>query len=231
MRSRQIKFIIEIKDLADQFPESEKLPVLFSTRKATQSRKQSGHTLDALVQNINQIVESLCSRGYFQKIFGPDCPDLLTQSSFKQIAEKHGLSEVEWPLDSSYIILFSIDVLFDAIELLDYYVAAPIERYWHHFGDPHWDYSQFNRTRGRAVFRWEVNRILSNSEFPYEMGTDGETARQIVESVKPEFADLTEGIIEQSSTDDKNQMIQHALCLYLGREMTSSRIRGPHVFL
>jgi hypothetical protein len=231
-RSLQVDLLSEVRRLAHKFPESSQLPVLFTVRNSTLPSEGTVPSFDSLVNDLNGALESLRSRGYFEKIFGPDCIDREDDgTSFEVIDERHPGSGLIWPLDIRYYETFGQEYLYNALELFDFYVSAPTERSWHGFGDPHWDFARFARRRGRAVFRWEINRILTRNKSQYEMGTAGDNAGKIIEPTSPEMSALIEQVRIETHDISAEDKVNHAIDLFQKREFGNESKRSACVTL
>ena len=230
--SLQVSLLREVKSLSHEFPQSSQLPILFTFRNTATPIESTDPSFEALLNELNATLQNLRNRGYFEKVFGPDCIDREEEGvSFDDINMKHSGSGLTWPLDIRYYDAFGRDFLYNALEIFDYYVAAPTQRSWHGFGEPHWDFYRFSRRRGRAVYRWEINRILSKHKSRYEMATEGANAGQIVERTAPQMADLITSVTTETRDNDDAQKVSHAFDHFQKREIDSESKRSACITL
>lgn len=219
-QSLHVNLLREVKSLSHDFPQSSQMPILFTFRNSANPIENSGPSFAGLLNELNATLQNLRNRGYFEKIFGPDCIDRKEEgTSFDDINRKHSSSGLIWPLDIRYYDAFGRDFLYNALEIFDFYVSAPTQRSWHGFGEPHWDFYHFSRRRGRAVYRWEINRILNRHKSRYEMATEGASAGQIVERTAPNMADLVASVTTETRDKDDAQKVSHAFDLFQKREI------------
>ncbi|MGP5557675.1 hypothetical protein ACTXN7_05565 [Corynebacterium flavescens] len=214
-----VETLTSIKQLSCSFPQSQQTPLLFSDRKLASSTKTNVYSLAKLVPALEVMIQSLIARGYFERIYGPDCPDRYDeQATLEHQLAGYDNPGIYIPLNLSYYEAFGVDYLFNTLEFLDSKVSAPTQREPHDFGEFHWDYSRFNRRRGKAVFRWEVNRLLAKSTLSFEMATNGENEGRIVESTSDEMTPLVEKVLVETNDSGNTERIKQAIAEFQRRE-------------
>jgi hypothetical protein len=105
------------------------------------------------------------------------------------------------------------ELFFDVIEALHDMVARPRRRRWHDFCED-WDYLDFARSPGQAVYRWRTNEVLARSELPLRLAGAGEEAGQLVHIAGDECDDLVARVIAVEYDRDTRA---HAIALFRGR--------------
>lgn len=143
---------------------------------------------------------SLDERGHFQQAMGYYCVDAhdvdgtigsdIGAFFLRKLRKDH-----LWPLKEK-IDGFSRDDLFDVIELLHDQVSHPVDGRYHSFSNCGWHYETFDQTKGREVFRAEINEFLVDFDEGYELSatgeiqfTGGEGLRELLEAPLPEGSD------------------------------------------
>lgn len=117
------------------------------------------------------------SKGAFGVDYPEQCPDgrgpTGTDSHTFGLALRAEIPDIEWPLQVG-IIPRTLSVL-DLLEFCHRHVAQPNQRSYHDFfGHSH---LSFDRMKGQADFRDEVNRILGRNGVAFALEEDGRVAR------------------------------------------------------
>lgn len=178
-----------------------------------------------------RLVVDLCALGYFEDAFGSECDDSRDDPAGQGQRLLAGRLEVDlplWPLhewSNGIAHLRRVqeqwpdEVLFDVVEALDELVARPHQRCWHghHQG---WDYSDFARQSGQAVYRWKVNDLFDRSVVPLRLAESGTDAGQLVHAAGDPRDELVERALVTPEDHDRVE-VRHAVELFRGR--TASR--------
>lgn len=211
-----IQFLEDIASHSEDFPTYTGPKTLFSKRKGLKSREPF-LTVTETIDKFERMVTDLRERGYFNELFGDGCPDSAETELNPQevLAEEYSISRI-WPIESATRAGQNLAPFLDLIEALDDLVRAPVTRSWHPFGEPHWDTIETSQWRGQEIYRWEVNRILEESEVPYIIVSRGADAGYIAESLEANFADLANELAEIDSSD-LNDRIDTAIALFRKR--------------
>jgi hypothetical protein len=170
-----------------------------------------------------EVVAGLSRTGYFGDAFGSACVDDAdnpAEQGQKQLSSLLGTDIPMWPpagdnggltgVEQSW----SEDLFFDVIEALHDMVARPRSRFWHDY-DQHWDYQDFARAPGQAVYRWKVNEVLTRSEVPLQLAADGEDMGRLVHSAGDDRDELVHRVLDGAvGTRDERA---HAVSLFRAR--------------
>jgi hypothetical protein len=176
-----------------------------------------------------QLVVELSTRGYFEDAFGSQCSDARDENpdieGQRQLAERLGHVEVAlWPLRLTSNVFSGAtsvheswpdELFFDIIEALDELVARPRQRHWHDY-HREWDYSDYSRPAGQAVYRWRVNELLSRSNLPLRLAETGNDAGLLVRATGDPRDKLLDRALATPSPKDRDE-VQHAIELYRSR--------------
>jgi hypothetical protein len=120
-------------------------------------------------------------------------------------------------------------VFYDVIEALDEVVARPRQRRWHDYHDG-WDYSDYSRPAGKAIYRWRVNALLERSEVPWRLAETGSDAGLLVASVGDARKQLVERVL-QTADPNVRDLVTHAVAQFRSREATTLDKRGANKHL
>ena len=143
-------------------------------------KNPSGSQLDlpSLRHLFGKLYGNLDEKGYFQEAFGLDCEDAGYLSGragsdvsayFFRKLRKHDL----WPIEQRHLQYDESD-LFDVIELLYDHVSEPGRRECHGWDNRCHHYGSFDKGNGQALFRSEINELLSDYDEGYQLSQDGE---------------------------------------------------------
>jgi hypothetical protein len=172
-----------------------------------------------------EMVAGLARTGYFGDAFGSACvndADDPAEQGQKQLASLLDTDIPMWPLAGDDGELTDVehswaeDLFFDVIEALHDMVARPRWRGWHEF-DQHWDYQDFARAPGQAVYRWKVNELLARSEVPLELAADGEDMGRLVHAAGDDRDELVEQALRTPNPGDRDA-VSHAVALFRNRD-------------
>lgn len=172
-------------------------------------------------------VAQLARTGYLEDAFGSTCgdsrdnPDVEGQ---RRLAELLAVDARLWPLeswsdDARGVIPTRVEqwwpeeLFFGVVEAVHDLVARPRRRQWHAFCED-WDYFDFARTPGQAVYRWRTNGVLARSEFDLRLADAGEEAGLLVRVVRDDREQL---VTRVTSIELDRGTREHAVALFRGR--------------
>lgn len=189
-----------------------------------------------------ELIAELTFLGYFEDAFGSECDDNRENPAAegqRKLAERLGLDGVElWPLQVRSNVFdgrtgqhkdWPDEVFFDVIEALDEVVARPRQRRWHDYHDG-WDYADYSRPVGKAIYRWRVNALLDRSDVPLRLAETGSDAGLLVASVGDARKELVERVL-QTPDPDVRDVVAHAISQFRSREATTLDKRGANKHL
>lgn len=147
-------------------------------------------------------------RGYFQEAFGYECVD--DGSVYGSLGEDIAgailiaiRKDNLWPLRQR-MPNYSEDDVFDMIEFLYDHVSKPIDGRFHSYSGCGMHYSTFDRAKGQAEYRTELNPILACYEDGYELSERGE----ILALPEPGMAALVGATLPQLDPHNVEERVQ-----------------------
>lgn len=195
-------------------------------------------------QRFAHLIGELTRLGYFEDAFGSECSDSRdnpTEEGQRVLVERLELPDVRlWPpaqiwsnvlknVDAVVHDGWSDEVLYDVIEALDELVARPRQRRWHGYHEE-WDYSDYSRSAGQAVYRWRVNALLDQSDVPLRLAETGSDAGLLVHGAGDPRDDLTDRALDTANSRDRAE-VEHAVALFRGRAVSREGKRSAIVSL
>jgi hypothetical protein len=174
-----------------------------------------------------EVIAALARTGYFHDAFGSSCVDDADNPAEQGQKKLSSLLDTDcpmWPLARDNGELsgveqdWSEDLFFDVIEALHDLVARPRWRGWHEF-DQHWDYQDFARAPGQAVYRWKVNELLIRSEVLLQLADSGSDCGRLVHAPGDARDDLLRRAV-QSPEPKVRDLVDHAVAQFRGRGAT-----------
>lgn len=201
-------------------------------------------TLAECRQRFARLIGDLSRLGYFEEAFGSECGDSRDnpiETGQRVLAERLELRDVQlWPPGQVRSNVFedgpsaaheswSDEVFYDVIEALDELVARPRQRRFHQYHDE-WDYSDYHRPAGQAVYRWRVNELLDQSEVPLRLAQIGSDAGLLVHAAGDPRDALTDQALATADPRDR-AAVQHAVALFRGRAVSREEKRSAIVAL
>lgn len=135
------------------------------------------------------VVESLQQRGYFTEWFGFHCVDLdfvsgLAGADAAAYAMRKTYRDDVWPVSINHSG-WDEDAFLTAVEFAYDHVSKPVGgsyHSWNQCGD-HWD--KFDRDAGQEEYRNEVNDLLRDYGFGFELRSDGHVVRLAPSGLEP----------------------------------------------
>lgn len=101
-----------------------------------------------------------------------------------------------WPIPEC-IETYDEPTLFTVIEFLYDYVSEPQEKYYHKWNDCGWHTSNYDKTKGRAIYLSKINDILKDYSRGFQLSSDGEIIEIAPNGLEPIFHETVQ-------TDDPN---------------------------
>lgn len=180
-----------------------------------------------------EVIVGLSRTGYFDDAFGSSCvddPRDPAEQAQKQLSKLFGTERPMWPLAHEDEQLtgveqdWSEDLFFDVIEALHDMVARPRCRSWHPYGQ-HWDYQDFARTPGQAIYRWKVNELLARSAVQLCLAGSGSDRGRLVHAADDGRQDLVQRALHSPDPDVREDIV-HAIALFRSRTATTAEHRS-----
>jgi hypothetical protein len=171
-------------------------------------------------------VHRLAATGYFQDAFGSACIDVReddpNEAGQRQLAEAVGSDQALWPVGepdhSGSEQTWTEELFYDVVEALHDRAARPRRRRWHDYGRE-WDYDDFARLPGRALYRWRVNQLFDRSLVPLRLAESGSDTGRLVHAAGDPRDELVEQALTTPATDDR-AAVEHAVARFRSRAAT-----------
>ena len=194
-------------------------------------------TLAQTKRTFAEEVAQLAGRGYFDDAFGSSCVDSRDHPDRDGERRLMGLLDTDqplWPLrrgnvDEGVERDWSDELFFSLVEALHDLMARPQRRTWHDFADE-WDYADFSRSAGRAVYRWRVNELLDRSEVALRLAESGSDVGLLVHAAGDPRDDLVDRALVTPAVGDRAE-VEHAIGLFRSRSGTREDKRSAAVAL
>lgn len=169
-------------------------------------------------------VSQLAAAGYLDDYLASTCcnsgidPDDQGQ---RRLAEMLRVEVPLWPLarwDDEQRVPTGVEqtwpeeLFYGVVEALHDLVARPRRRRWHDYCRD-WDYSDFARSPGQAVYRWRTNVVLARSDIQLRLADTGEEAG-LVRAVGD---DREQMVARVAAVGSEHGTREHAVALFRGR--------------
>ncbi len=214
-----------LTQLAREAPD---LPRYCPPRYYSQRRKDQAEprlTLPQLMAAFAREVHRLDATGYFADSFGSSCVDSPDgdpdEAGQRQLVEAVGSDGALWPLNrlgqpTGIEQAWTQELFYDVVEALHDRVARPRRRRWHDYGRE-WDYDDFARLPGRALYRWRVNQLFDRSLVPLRLAESGSDTGRLVHAAGDPRDELVEQALTTPATDDR-AAVELAVALFRSRD-------------
>lgn len=190
------------------------------------------HDLAGLREAVGTMLFELTAKGYFDAAFGSTCPDSRDDngaSGQAWLSRALGLAEPLWPPAAEVVSGWSEEVLFSVIEALFDVVERPRARGWHDYHDD-WDYFDFDRRGGQAVYAWRVKELMDSSVYPLRLALTGEDRGRLTHHALDD-RDVLLQLPERISDPSSQVEVSHAISKWRSRHATRQDKRDAVVTL
>jgi hypothetical protein len=227
--SQQEQFLAELVDQAPVLQLADEPRPYYPQRNLARSESILGP--DAVRRAFVRLVAQLSEAGYFARVFPDGCTDdrefyPIDRSDY--IEERLGVGGL-WPLDRSQET-WEEDAFYGLIEVIHDAVARPRSRSWHDWNSCGWHYSEFAINPARALYRWQVNRLLARSTIPLRIAETGEDVGRMVAVTDEGRAELIGRLVETKDPSAADR-VRHAIALYRSRGSTDHDKRSAIITL
>lgn len=231
----EVRLVTDLADNAERLPRHQR-PLYYSARRNPTA--PAPLTIAQVKVAFAREIGRLDLAGYFADAFGSSCvdahedPDAEGQRKLSDLLDS---TIPLWPLGFGDETPTSVerdwpeDTFYDVIEALHDLVARPRRRSWHDFGRE-WDYQDFARAPGQAIYRWRVNEILARSQVPLRLAESGADRGRLVHAPGDDRDELVQRAL-QSPDPGVRDDLEHAIALFRGRAATPSERRSAVVTL
>ncbi len=181
-----------------------------------------------------KLVTSLFQRGYLDRTapricvddrFDRDDPNIVLNDKLNSLLNVH--AEL-WPIPTAPD--WQVDLFYAVIEAIGDLMARPRERSFHTWDSCGYHYSRFAVQTGRAVYRFEVNKILDRESVGLRLASTGEDAGRLVRVASSSLDELVNRTLVESRSVVKDE-VAHAIALFRARSAGASERRSATVVL
>ena len=213
-------FLTHLVDSADKLSERAKRQPLWSARRAegtASTHTSAPERSDQLHQDWVRLVEDLQKRGYLDCVApqgcaaeqaSPPAAEVLAAALTKSLR-----MDVQWPLH--YEDLDS-DAFYDLVEAVHDLVVRPRHRHRHNLSSCGWHYSDFARSPGQVLYRWDVDQLFDRYGVALRLAASGEDKGRLVRAAGDDRDELVEKALQTPNPGDR-EAVRHAIALFRNR--------------
>jgi hypothetical protein len=215
---------------ADQIPAYERRR--YYSARLTPPQPATKLALDQVKSAYAREVALLARHGYFEDAFGSSCVDAgddPASEGQRRLSRLLGVDQPLWPLERRSEPAegpvptrveedWPDELFYDVVEALHDLVARPRRRHWHDYGQE-WDFSDYARAPGQAVYRWRVNDLLGHSDVPLRLAEEGSDVGQLVHAIGDPREELLQRSL-QSPEPLVRDLVEHAVAQFRRRDGT-----------
>lgn len=179
-------------------------PVYFAERHSGGRLDPGPDSRFTFAEDFVQLLNEMSAEGYFPKILPKLCEDDRWPADPIDVARelrRATKQEVEWPLTSADAKLLPDLTIYSLVEYFNDQAQRPRSAQWHNWDNCGYDYSDFNRESGGAVYRWRVNALLKDHKAPLMLGSVGAERGRLIHSFSHEQDALL--------TDELENRVEH----------------------
>jgi hypothetical protein len=193
---------------------------------------RADETMDRFVSVVDRLDKT---HALWSEAFGVGCPDGVgdpSETASDQIEHLVGRRigpTGAWPLQSSRGSWTSED-FFDIAEVLHDLAAWPSTWDGHNYGGCVGHPGGFSPACGQALYRWEVNDVLAESDLGVRLAGSGEDRGRIVVAAADGLDTAIESALERPPEDSRDEVI-HAIALFRSRHRDPATMRSSVVTL
>ena len=202
----------------------------------SQRTDQPELTYDELRSEWVKLVVQLTEAGYLEDAFGSTCPDSdgdPASDGARLLGELLGVNGAElWPLardDGRTHVekTWTEGTFLDIVEAMHDFVARPRVRHWHDYHDS-WDFDDYARRPGQAVYRWRVNELFDRSVVHLHLDEAG--SGELITVTRDPRDDLARDVQATAHNDDRDE-VSHAVRSFRLRGASREDKRGAVIGL
>jgi len=196
----------------------------FSRRKPSSHREEKPSTSEPDWATAKDRFSVFAARWQASGYFGENYPDGCVDSNDElQVGLVEKLTELYGqqppPLSYPETDRWSDDEFCNLVELLHDIAARPRNRYYHEYAQCGYHYSNHALRTGQMLYRIRVNELLSATNLPFRLATEGEDIGRLVTITDDARADLLLRAVDQP-TQQLTDQVSHAIALYRSRQST-----------
>ncbi|MET4003927.1 hypothetical protein ABIB48_002665 [Arthrobacter sp. UYCu511] len=194
-------------------------PVYFAERHSDGLVDSEPSNWISLGEEFIELIGVMSAGGYFPKILPKECQDNDQSDSIdvsKEIRRATKL-KVDWPLTSEAASLLPDVVVFTLIEYFHDHAQRPRAAVWHNWDNCGYDYSQYNRESGEAVYRWRVNALLESHTAALRLGMVGAERGRLIHHFSRVQDTLLADEVENRKANPVDE-VAHAIRMFRARD-------------
>ena len=211
-----LDWLSELAAAAPILPRAQPPRVYYSQRKmATQPTLE--RSLPEIARRVRLLVQELNDEQLFAETFGYDCVDGhgYSENSPEQELDKRVGKPHLWSDDPE---TWSEDDLYDFIEVFYDLTARPTRGLLHSYNNCGWHPTHFDRSSGRALYGWRMNRLLDTTRVALRIAESGRDIGRMVQMPSGELGKLVTDAL-QSRTPSSRE-VSHAIEKFRSRHTT-----------
>ena len=223
-----LTWLDELADSAGALHRASRPRLYYSQRRGSGPEPRAATPLAEVVRQIVQLVRKMASERLFAEVLGYDCVDSygdFGSTPLDELESRLGKGRLwEAPPDT-----WSEDDLCDFIEVFHDVAARSTRESFHSFSGCGWHPLAYSRNSGRTLYRWRINQLLDETEFPLRLADQGEDIGRMVQGSSGELSVLIDDAIKSES--EHRSEIHHAVALFRSRGGTREDRRSAIVTL
>jgi hypothetical protein len=221
-------WLAQLSEELDRLP-SELQPKPHWSQRQTGSTPQLRPSLQTVVRRVRTAISDLERRHFFAEVLGYECVDDRSESTtdiVEQLDRRIGKGHLDKLPDEDW----SVDDLFDVVEVYHDLAARPSDGYHHNYMGCGFHPTAYSRAAGRAIYIWTINEILKRSDLQHQLATTGEDAGRLVRATDEGSEELILTALQQSA-DLHDSEVPHAIALFRARNAGRDEKRSAIVVL
>lgn len=213
-------FVGHLVNSADSLPERSKRPPYWSARRAAGTARTKPAAAERTVhlqQDWVRLVEDLQKRGYLDCVAPQGCAAKQASTPAAEVLAAQLTrslhTDVRWPLHYED---WDSDAFYDLIEAVHDLVARPRHRDRHNLPNCGWHYSDFARSPGQVLYRWDVDQLFDLHGVGWRLAAGGEDKGRLVRAAGDDRDELVEQALQAPNPGDR-EAVRHAIALFRNR--------------
>ncbi|MGP4992708.1 hypothetical protein [Glutamicibacter ardleyensis] len=193
-------------------------PVYYAERQVGTYIDLGPDTRFTFAEDFIELLNAMSGKGYFPKILPKLCEDRTPESIDVAREIRRATKQViEWPLASASAKMLPDLTLYSLVEYFNDQSQRPRAAEWHNWNDCGFDYSDFNRESGGAVYRWRVNALLESHKQPLRLGSVGEERGRLIHHFSAAQDELLTEEVENRIVRPTDE-VAHAIRMFRARD-------------
>ena len=225
--SEPLRWLRQLASVATRLPFA-RPPSPYFSRRSSDGELTLETALPSIAAKVRSLIQEFYDDHYFASDLGFLCVD--GNGDFGSNPEK----ELERRVNKPHLWLaepktWSLPDLCDLVEVFHDLAARPTKGSHHSFADCGWHPSAFDRSSGRAFYRWRMNQLLDQTIFGLRLAESGEDVGRMVQVSSEGLVHLIDDVLE--SDGGASGEVRHAIAGFRGRSATREEQRSSVVSL